>query len=235
MRAVVLAGGLGTRLGALIAGRNKPMALVAGKPFLELPLLQLKKNGLTDILLCVGHRGDLVRDYFGTGAAWGLNLGYSQETELRGTAGALKLAEHQLGSDFVVLNGDSLFDIPLAELIAFHAARGAVATLALARTDQPERFGNVEIDDRGCVLRFAEKRQSGRGGLINGGVYVFRRQVLDMVPVGRPVSLERAVFPALVGHGLWALPFDGFFLDIGLPESFRLAQAQVERLRAATA
>jgi NDP-sugar pyrophosphorylase family protein len=237
MHAVILVGGLGTRLGALIAGRNKPMAPVAGKPFLEYLLRQLRKNGIAEVTLCIGHRGDLIRDYFGSGAAWGLCLTYSREEDLRGTAGALKLAEPLLrGDDFLVLNGDSLFDIPLRDLIAFHHTQpDALATLALAPTDDPGRFGTVAVDEAARVLRFIEKGQGERGGLINAGIYVFRRQLLGRIPEGRPVSLEREVFPPLVGQGLYGVAFRGFFVDIGVPDDYARVQADAGPLLAAIA
>jgi NDP-sugar pyrophosphorylase family protein len=207
------------------------MALVAGKPFLEYLLLQLKKNRITSVTLCVGYRGDLVREYFGNGDSWDLELTYSVEQELLGTAGALKLAEQHLhGEDFLALNGDSLFDVPLHELIAFHQERMAAATLALTRTDCPQRFGTVEIEEQGQVLRFLEKGQGRPGGFVNGGIYVIRRQVLREIPAGRAVSLERKVFPSLVSRGLYGLPFQGYFLDIGVPESLKQAEADAGRL-----
>jgi len=232
MYAAVLVGGLGTRLGSLIAGRNKPMALVAGKPFLEYLLCQLKNNGFTQVTLCIGHRGDLVREHFGTGERWGLCLTYSVEQELRGTAGAVKLAEPLLvGERFLVLNGDSLFDVPLSELTAFHHQRGALATIALSRTDAAQRFGTVEIDSDGKILSFLEKDRGVSTGLINAGIYVFSRQVLDYIPAGRPVSLERETFPSLIGRGLYGLSLQGYFLDIGVPESYGQAQTDAGRLR----
>jgi NDP-sugar pyrophosphorylase family protein len=235
MQAVILAGGLGTRLGPLVAGSTKPLAPVAGRPFLEYLLLQLRKGGIADVVLCVGHRGDLVREHFGSGTPWGLTLTYSWERELRGTGGAVKLAEPLLrGDDFLVLNGDSLFDVPLADLTAFHRHRGALATLALARAEDARRFGTVALGPAGEVVRFVEKGQAeSGGGLINGGVYVFRRAVLDEIPAGRPVSLEREVFPALVGRGLYGLARDGYFVDIGIPETLARVRADARPLLAA--
>jgi NDP-sugar pyrophosphorylase family protein len=234
MQAAILAGGLGTRLGALLAGRNKPMAPVAGRPFLEFLLRQLRRNGIADVVLCVGHRGELIREHFGAGEPWDLRLRYSWEKELLGTGGAVKLAAPLLaGDDFLVLNGDSLFDVALAELVAFHREHGAAVTLALSRTDDPGRFGTVELGPGGQVLRFVEKGQGEPGGLINAGVYVFNRQVLDRIPEGRVVSLERDVFSSLVGRGLYGLPLAGYFVDIGVPETYAGVQDDARLVRAA--
>jgi NDP-sugar pyrophosphorylase family protein len=208
------------------------MALIAGRPFLEYLLFQLKRHSITRVTLCVGHRSDLVRDYFGPGDRWGLQLTYSVEQDLLGTAGALKLAEGLLkDADFLAMNGDSLFDAPLSDLITFHRRQNAVATLALSHTDHPERFGTVKVDEEGRVLRFLEKGEDRASGLINGGIYVFSRQILEEIPAGRAVSLEREIFPSLVGRGLYGLAFPGYFLDIGVPEALSRAQTDAERLR----
>jgi NDP-sugar pyrophosphorylase family protein len=234
MHAVILAGGLGTRLGNVIAGLNKPMAPVAGRPFLEYLLLQLAKNRVGGVTLCLGHRGDLIRNHFGVGRFGRMRLAYSVEDSLCGTAGALKLAEPLLpGENFLVLNGDSLFDIPLQELADFHHDRGALATLALAPVEDPGRFGTVVVDETGQVLRFTEKGQGLPGGLINAGVYVFRREVLARIPAGRPVSLEREVFPTLIGKGLCGLAFRDYFVDMGVPEDYARIRANPQPLRAA--
>jgi NDP-sugar pyrophosphorylase family protein len=235
MQAVILVGGLGTRLGSLLAGSNKPMLPVAGRPFLEYLLLYLRKNGIREIVLCVGYRGDLVHDQFGQGESLGLRLTYSTEEELRGTAGALKLAEPLLhGPEFLVLNGDSFFDIPVAALIASHREKGALASIALAQAADCSRYGAVRLAEDGKILSFTEKGQGGaRSGLFNGGIYVFGRQVLDRIPPGTVVSLEKDVLPTLVGRGLHGVPFVGYFIDIGIPETYAQVQSDVARLRAA--
>jgi D-glycero-alpha-D-manno-heptose 1-phosphate guanylyltransferase len=235
MQAVVLVGGLGTRLGALLAGRNKPMVDVAGHPFIYYLLRQLRKNGLVDIVLCVGHRGELIRERFGSGSALGVRLRYSTEETLRGTAGALKLAEHLIhGESFLAMNGDSLFDVPLEELIAFHQAVHARVSVALASVERRERFGTVEVQGDGQVVGFREKGQASAGGYINGGIYVFQTDVLRGIPADQPVSLEQDVFPGLVGQGLYARAFPGYFVDIGVPDEYHRIQADPTRLLAAS-
>src|SRR6266566_2269164 len=129
MRALILAGGAGTRLRPVLISLNKPMAPVAGRPFLEYLLLQLKKHEIDEVTLCVGYKAELIQSYFGMGDRWGMQVSYSYETDFRGTAGALKLAEDLIhGQDFFVMNGDSLFDIDLRMLMHYHRKTTATAT-----------------------------------------------------------------------------------------------------------
>ena len=234
MQALILAGGAGTRLGPLLAGLNKPMAPVASRPFLEYLLLQLKKHEIDEFTLCVGYKADLIRSYFGMGERWGMRISYSCETEFRGTAGALKLAEGLIHEeDFFVMNGDSLFDIELRALMHYHRDMKATATLALAYIDNAQRYGSVGINEMGQIVSFVEKREGNTGGLINGGVYVFSRQVLDSIPGGQPVSLEKDILPRLIGRDLYGLPLKGYFMDIGVPADYMRLRSNPAQLLAA--
>jgi len=202
------------------------MAPIAGRPFLEYLLLQLKKYEIIEVLLCIAHRGDLIQTYFGRGEHWGLHLHYSCEQELRGTAGALKLAQKLIqGENFLVMNGDSFFDIDLNVLIDFHKTKRATVTIALAKVEDPNRYGTVEIDNDAKIINFIEKGGSKKSRLINGGIYLFRHNVLDLIPNGQTVSLEHEIFPKLIGKGFYGLPFEGYFVDIGIPEDYRRLQA----------
>lgn len=231
MQALILAGGAGTRLSSVLAGLNKPMAPIAGKPFLEYLLRQLKQHKIDEVILCVGYKADLIRSYFGTGADWGIKISYSCEEDFLGTAGALKLAErHIRGDDFLVMNGDSLFDIELRALMHYHLDRQATATVALAYVDDTQRYGAVSVDESSQIVRFIEKRESNTGGLINGGVYVFSRKVLDFIPPGQPVSLERNILPGLIRKGLYGLPSKGYFVDIGVPADYLGLQSNPAQL-----
>src|SRR5438105_1940963 len=194
MQALILAGGAGTRLRTVLTGLNKPMAPVAGRPFLEYLLLQLKKHGIDEVTLCVGYKADLIQAYFGRGDRWGMQVSYFYETDFRGTAGALKLAEDLLHEDdFFVMNGDSLFAIELCTLMHYHRKMKATATLA--HVDDTQRYGMVGVGELGRIVSFIEKRAGNREGLINGGVYVFAREVLDFIPGGKLVSLEQDILP----------------------------------------
>ena len=169
-----------------------------------------------------------------------MRIGYSHEAEPAGTGGAVRLAAERLRADtFLVLNGDSFFDVPLDRFVATHLEQEATLTLALAPTPDPSRYGSVECDAEGHVLRFEEKagRPTASSGAawINGGVYVVRRDVLDGIPAGRPLSLEREVFPALIGRGLHGARFDRYFVDIGVPDDYLGVRSAPERLLAAVA
>lgn len=234
MQALILAGGAGTRLRSVLAGLNKPMAPVAGRPFLEYLLLQLKKHEIDEVTLCVGYKADLIQSYFGTGDRWGLQVNYSYETDSRGTAGALKLAEDLIHEeDFFVMNGDSLFDIELRRLMHYHRNMKATATLALAHVDDTQRYGAVGMNESGRIVSFIEKREGNIEGLINGGVYVFAREVLDFIPGGQQVSLERGILPKLIGRDLYGLPLKGYFVDIGVPADYMRLRSTPTQLLAA--
>jgi len=234
MQAFILCGGLGTRLRSVIQDRPKPMALVAGKPFLEYLLCFFRRYGFNDIILSTGYRGEFFADYFGDGSAWQLKIRYSHETMPLGTGGALKLAEPLLRDEAVlVANGDSFFDADLTRLLAAHAHAGALATLALAQVADTERYGAVTIDDRGCITAFNEKAAAGPG-VINGGIYLIHSFLLARIPAAQMVSLEREVFPSLIGDAFYGVPFNGYIVDIGTAESYRQICAAPEQLLTAT-
>lgn len=234
MQALILAGGAGTRLRPVLAQLNKPMAPIAGKPFLEYLLLQLKKHDIEEVILCIGYKADLIQSYFGTGERWSIQLSYSFETDFRGTAGALKLAENLIQEEnFFVMNGDSLLDIELRALMSYHHDMKAIATLALAHVDDAQRYGGVGLNKLGRVESFIEKRLGNTEGLINGGVYVFSRKMLNFIPAGQQVSLENDIFPKLIGQDLYGLPSKGYFVDIGVPTDYMRLQSNPTQLLAA--
>ncbi len=221
MQALILAGGAGTRLRPVLPELNKPMAPISGRPFLEYLLLQLKKHGVQDVTLCVGYKAHLIQSYFSAGGRWGLRVRYSHETDFLGTGGAIKRAEAFIHADsFFVMNGDSLFDMDLRALMRYHRDRQATATLALAEVEDTQRYGAVSVDASGRITSFIEKGKGSAEGLINAGVYVFARKVLDVIPGGQPVSLEREVLPRLIERGLYGLPSKGYFVDIGVPTDY---------------
>jgi D-glycero-alpha-D-manno-heptose 1-phosphate guanylyltransferase len=233
--ALVLAGGLGTRMRPILHDYPKCMASIAEKPFLDYLLLQLKKHHVTEVILCLSYRGELIREYYRRSEVPGLCLRYSHESEPLGTGGALKRAESLIRSpEFLVLNGDSFFDIDVQSLIRSHRSRKGQATIALAEVDDRQRYGAVEIDERGQITRFLEKARAARG-VINGGIYVLGAEIFALIPPGRAVSLERDVFPQLIGRGLFGTLFQAYFADIGVPESYLRLQADPSGLLAAVA
>jgi NDP-sugar pyrophosphorylase family protein len=236
MQALILVGGEGTRLRSVLGENlNKPMAPIAKKPFLEYLVMRLHKQGIDDIILCVGYKAELIESYFGHGDQWGVHLTYSREAELLGTGGAVKLAENLLrGDEFIMLNGDSFFDIDLAGLARFHHEVRADATLALAQVGNAQRYGAVRLDNEGRIIGFTEKDDEVRPSLINGGIYMLARDVLRLIPPGRFCSLEREVFPLLMARNLFGRPYQGFFIDIGVPADYERLQMDPAPLFAAS-
>ena len=214
-QACVLTGGLGTRLGALAEGKPKPMVDVGGRPFLDAVLDQLAGQGVIDIILIAAHLGEQVRARYDGKTHGAAKIRVVIETALGGTAGALKAAESLLDPVFFVTNGDSFFAIDLATLANFPIKDSWQARLALCRMEDAGRYGSVVLEDS-RITRFAEKSATGPG-LVNGGVYVLKREVMKRV-VSLPASFERDVFPVLAAEGLLhGYVFDGSFIDIGTP------------------
>jgi NDP-sugar pyrophosphorylase family protein len=229
MQAFILAGGLGTRLRSIVDDQPKPMADIEDKPFLAHQIEQLKAQGVRHVILCVGYLHDLVMSYFGNGEAWGVQIDYSIETSPLGTGGALKHAEHFVNDTFLVLNGDSFFDIDLQELMRFHQARkkedeDCIGTLALTTVPDASRYGSVLLNGKGRIVTFTEKsaEREASSGLINAGVYVLEPNILASIPVAEKVSIERTVFPSFMRNGSRLYGYEGqeFFVDIGTPEGY---------------
>ncbi len=236
--AVILAGGKGTRLAGIVDDRPKPLAEVAGRPFLEWLLLALRARGIRRAHLLGGHLGDRLAAWAsGAGERLGVALAVTVEPEPLGTGGALRLAlEEVAGDPLLVLNGDSLCPLPLAALAERHRASGAAATLLAVRVPDASRFGTLVLDERDRVREFREKDPMGGPGLVNGGVYLLARRVVEEIPPARAVSLEREILPALAARGaLAALPVAGRLLDIGTPASFREAERLAPELAAEAA
>jgi D-glycero-alpha-D-manno-heptose 1-phosphate guanylyltransferase len=220
MKAIILAGGKGLRLREVVADLPKPMAPIAGRPFLEYLILQLKRHGMRDVILATGYRSEAIRDHFRDGTAWDMHIAYSQETEPLGTGGALRKAADLIdGNDFLVMNGDSFLDVNLEDLAERHRARGSLGTLSLVRKNDAGRYGSVAIDENGLIHAFTEKGDVAPG-LINGGVYCFGRSIVEHIGSGN-ISLERDVLPGLTGRHLYGFETNGYFVDMGIPADYR--------------
>ena len=231
MQALILAGGLGTRLRSVIgADLPKPMATFAGRPFLAYLVLQLRREGIREVWFLTGHGAEVVEAYFGTGDGLGVRLRYSVEPEPLGTGGALRHALPQLDGDrFLVTNGDSFLSAPLGPLVDMHhvarAAGPVAATLALVARDDASRFGAVTLAPDGAISAFREKDPTPASGLVSAGIYIVERAVVAAIPAGRPVSLEREIWPELLDGRLRGLMLDGPFTDMGVPDAFAALQA----------
>ena len=223
--AIILVGGKGTRLQSVVNDRPKPMAEVAGRPFVEWLLLGLRAQGVRRTVFCTGYMSEVIEAHFRDGRQWDMDVVYSRDPVPLGTAGAVRCALSQVCSDrFLVMNGDSYCPVDVRRLEDAHITYGACATLWLMRVDDCSRYGSVEIGMDGVVRAFQEKSPNKRSGLINAGIYLLAREVVEAIPQGRAVSLETEFFPQLIGHGLYAVVGEGPFLDIGTPEAYAMAE-----------
>jgi len=223
--ALILAGGLGTRLRSVVADRPKVLAQVAGKPWLGRLLDQLVEAGFGRIVLCTGYMADKIKETYGDSYR-GSQIIYSEEPSQLGTGGALRYALPQISSEFMlVLNGDSYCEADLNKFCAWHFTREAKASLLLTEVPNASRYGRVQVEDDGRIVGFEEKNQSESPGWINAGVYILERELIESIPEGAVYSLERELYPKLVGTNFFGFPASGkTFIDIGTPESFELAQ-----------
>lgn len=225
MQAIVLVGGEGTRLRPLTTDVPKPAVTLVDRPFLAYAIEWLAGHGVSEIVLACGFLPEVLRKALGDEEErTGVAITYVAEPDPLGTAGAIRFAAEALGDRlddrFLALNGDVLADLDLGALVRAHEEREAMATIGLHPVDDSSAYGLVQCDGEGWVLEFAEKTGDAVPGEINAGAYVLERSVLDLVPRGRAVSVEREVFPQLVGHGLCGLLLDGYWMDIGTPERY---------------
>ena len=221
--AVVLAGGLGTRLSAVVNDRPKVLAEIGGKPFLAYLLDFLSTSGIHSVVLCTGFLGDQIRVRFGEKYR-NLNLDYSQESSPLGTAGALRLALPKVKSESVlIMNGDSFCDANLKTFWEWHSSHDVGASMLLVEMSDTRRFGRVVVSADGMVIRFDEKDEKSLAGFINAGIYLIKRHSLLEIPAERFVSMERDIFPGWVGHRLFGYRCKARFIDIGTPESYASA------------
>ena len=224
VRAFVICGGSGTRLRPVLADRPKSMALIAGRPFLQLLLEKLRCQGVGDVILGTGYMAEKIESYFGSGKKLAMRIRYSREHEPLGTGGALKLAEPLISDPVLVLNGDSYVEWSLVPMLEMFTAKDAVMVVVLQAVADVTRYGSVRLDHDGRVTHFLEKSAGAGPGLINAGVYLVRKQVVRDLPAGTAISLEREVFPRLLDRGVYGLVCTGLFIDIGIPDDLRQAQ-----------
>jgi mannose-1-phosphate guanylyltransferase len=223
VQALILAGGEGTRLRPLTSTIPKPVVPLVDRPFITYMLEWLRGHGVEDVILSCGFMAERVRGVLGDGKSLGIRLRYLEEPEPLGTGGALKFAEELLDERFFMLNGDILTDIDLGAQLEQHERTGARATLALIPVEDPSAYGLVRRHEDCAVREFVEKPgpEQMDTNLINAGAYIIEREVLgEMAPAGTNISIEREVFPRLVGRGLFGCEADGYWLDIGTPDRY---------------
>jgi len=230
-KAVLLVGGLGTRLRSVVSSTPKPLASVGDRPFLELLVCQLSYQGIRRLVFCTGYLSHEIENELGDGRTWDVNIEYSKEPHPMGTAGAVKFAAPLLreSTDFLVMNGDSFMEIDFSQLIHFHRKSGGIASMAVLQMKNEMRYGTVQVTAEGRVSGFTEKPDGDPTGFVNAGVYVFNRRIFEHIPEG-PGSLERDIFPKLLDDGVYAAEQHGLFIDIGTPEDYARAQELCERL-----
>ncbi len=225
MKAMILAAGLGTRLKPLTEEIAKPMVPIVNKPVMEHTLALLARHGIRDLFVNIHYYPEAMREHFGDGSRWGVNLTFSYEEELLGTAGGVKKLEREFaGDDFLVISGDALTDLDLTSLMAYHKSKRSIATLVLTPVDDPSIYGVVITGDDGLITGFQEKpsREAARSHLANSGIYAFSPEVLEMIPAGF-YDFGSQLFPRWMEEGR---PFYGYrhhdyWNDVGSIEEYR--------------
>ena len=235
MEAILLCGGLGTRLRSVVSDRPKPMADIAGKPFLHYLVRMLSEKGVERFVFALGYMGEQIEAYFQDGREYGISIVYSYEESPLGTGGAIRNAISKMQEEVVlILNADTYFDTDYRSLFQEQSRKCADMTIASREIEDVSRYGAILKDTDGRILRWNEK-QSGSGettprrGEINGGIYVMKRSLIEKIPAGKQ-SLENDCIPVWLSRSvsIHALPSDGYFMDIGVPEDYRRFQADVQ-------
>jgi mannose-1-phosphate guanylyltransferase len=236
MQALVLVGGEGTRLRPLTLTQPKPAITLVDRPFIRFMVDWLARHGVDDVIMACGFRAELLRERLGEGGAGGPRIRYLEEPEALGTAGPIRFAADQLDDRFLALNGDVLTDLDLRALMRQHSDRAAAATLALYPVSDVTGYGLVRRREDGEITEFLEKPDPAEADTdeINAGAYVLERSIVDLIPPGRAVSIERDVFPRMVGAGLYGLRLEGYWMDIGTPERYLQASWDILERRVET-
>ena len=228
--AIILAGGKGTRLQSVVSDRPKPLALVAGRPFIEYLLDQLNNAGITHVVISTGYLGEQIRQQLGT-TYKKLSLHYSQEDIPLGTAGALRHALPLIPSQqILVLNGDSYCDIDFTKLVASHKTKNALVTMATVAVPEVSRYGSVTTTQDGRIIDFREKGLQTGEGFINAGIYVINKSVVCNIVPDKLISLERDIFPQYLDQAMYGFATNGTFIDIGIPDDYERAQELFQRI-----
>ncbi len=231
LRAMILAAGVGSRLDPLTANLPKPMVPIVNRPAMEHILALLGYHGVREVVANLWYRPESIVEHFGDGRRFGMNLVYSREKELLGTAGGVKKVADFLSDTFLVIAGDALTDIDLSAMLAFHRQRGALATIALRSVSDPRHFGVVVTAPDGRITGFQEKPEphEALSLLANTGIYLFERGVLDLIPAGEFYDFGKQLFPRLVAEGrpFYGYRMHGYWCDVGTLQQYRLAHQDI--------
>jgi NDP-sugar pyrophosphorylase family protein len=229
MKAVILAGGKGTRLNPYTTVFPKPLMPINDKPILEIVIRQLKSHAFDEVIITVGHLAELIMTFFGDGGKFGVKIEYSREDKPLGTAGGLGLIKNELNETFLMMNGDVLTTLDFSDLVTYHKRNGAIATIALNKRDVKIDFGVVELADSNSIVEYNEKPKIDY--LVSMGVYVFDPKVLEYI---RPN--EYLDFPDLIkelisnGETVKGYTYDGYWLDIGRPDDYERANREIDKI-----
>lgn len=221
MQAILLAGGLGTRLRSVVSDRPKPMALIGEKPFMEYVIHELTKYGVDEIIFAIGYKGSMVEEYFQDGTGFGVRVFYAYEETLLGTAGAIKnAAKFASGPEVLVLNADTFYQLDYARLVKMRREQELDMAMVLRQVPDVSRYGRARLEE-GRLVSFNEKTTEAVSGTINGGVYLMKTSLIDEIPEGK-ISLENDMIPLWLrtGKRLGGMVNDGYFIDIGIPEDY---------------
>lgn len=232
MLAFILAGGLGTRLSHILKDTPKPMAPIGKKPFLKYIIEALKKQNISNIVLLTGYKSEVIENYFGNGKDFGISISYSREDKPLGTGGAILKAARKYPNeeDFLILNGDTYFDINYSYLESFHKEKKSIFTMALKLKQDLRRYGSVIIDEEYKVKKFIEKGSDHIEGFINGGISIMNKRALSFFKKEGFLSLENDIMEELLSsQRVYGLPFGGKFIDIGIPEDYFLAKRELKK------
>lgn len=226
--AIILAGGMGTRLKSVITEMPKPMAPIGKRPFLEVLLNNLNEQGIQHVILSVGYKHEIISGHFGNNFK-NIKLDYAIESEPLGTGGAVSLALKQLSNhSFLMMNGDTLFDVNLKEFCAFHDHHSSDLSIALKSVQNQDRYGLVEIDEKSKIIAFREKQFISKG-LINGGIYATSTDFITSLSLPSKYSWEKEVLEKQTQSSkMFGYSSDSYFIDIGIPSDYAKAQVELE-------
>lgn len=228
MKAVILAGGKGSRLLPLTKKLPKPLVPLLNKPVMEYSIELLKKHGITDIIVTLQYLSDKIMSYFGDGSKWGVNLTYQIEDIPLGTAGSVKNTEQLLNEPFIVISGDALTDFDLIDGLVFHLQKRALLTVFMKEVKNPAKFGIIQTNSDGQIQRFLEKPQKEQefSRIVNTGIYIVDPLVLSFMEKNKPCDFSTEIFPKLMEKkmGLFGFQSKGYWKDIGSHEDYRQAQ-----------
>jgi len=231
MKAMIMAAGVGSRLMPMTADIPKPMIPIANRPLMSNTVQVLKEHGFSSIIANLHYHSDIISDFFGDGRKFGVDIRYSYEEELMGTAGGVKRCEWFLDDTFVIVSGDALTDMDLTALLKAHRAKGALASIALTEVQDVQNFGVVVTDENGLIRSFQEKPRPelALSRMVNTGIYVFEPEIFQQIPAGQFFDFGKQVFPHLVeiGAPFYGIHMANYWCDVGNIDTYRTAHADI--------